>query len=250
MKPPPFEYHAPATVDEACALLASLEDAKVLAGGQSLVPLLNFRLARPAHLVDINRVGGLDRIYERDGGVAIQALARQAAVEDSDLVGRVCPLLTAAVRLVAHRVIRNRGTACGSLAHADPASELPAVLLALGGHVVARSTRGERVIQADRLFQGVMETALAPAELLVEAWFPPSPDRFAIVEESRRHGDFALAGVVRAADRLALFGVAPTPVLADPRDPTKGLQPSGDLEASPEFRLHLVRILTDKASAA
>jgi carbon-monoxide dehydrogenase medium subunit len=250
VKPPPFEYHAPMTVDEACELLASLEDAKVLAGGQSLVPLLNFRLARPAHLVDINRVGGLDRIYGRDGGVAIQALARQAAAEDSDVVARICPLLSAAVRLVAHRVIRNRGTVCGSLAHADPASELPAVLLALGGHVVARSTRGERVIQADGLFQGVMETALAPDELLVEAWFPASPKPFAIVEESRRHGDFALAGVVRAADRLALFGVAPTPVLADPGDPSRGLQPSGDLEATPEFRLHLVRVLAGKAFAA
>ena len=250
VKPPPFEYHAPITVDEACALLGSLEDAKVLAGGQSLVPLLNFRLARPAHLVDINRISGLDRIYERDGGVAVQALARQAAVEDSDLVVRVCPLVSAAVRLVAHRVIRNRGTICGSLAHADPASELPAVLLALGGHVVARSTRGERVIKAEQLFQGVMETALASDELLVEAWFPASPAPFAIVEESRRHGDFALAGVVRAADRLALFGVAPTPVLADPRDPAKGLQPSGDLEASPEFRLHLVRVMTEKAFAA
>jgi CO/xanthine dehydrogenase FAD-binding subunit len=250
VKPPPFEYHAPTTVEEACALLASLEDAKVLAGGQSLVPLLNFRLARPAHLVDINRIRGLDRIYERDGGVAIEALARQSAVEDSALVARVCPLLGAAVRLVAHRVIRNRGTVCGNLAHADPASELPAVLLALGGHVVARSTRGERVIQADGLFRGVMETALAPDELLVEAWFPASPAPFAIVEESRRHGDFALAGVVRSTDRLALFGVAPTPVLADPRDPVNGLQPSGDLEATPEFRLHLVRVLTEKAFAA
>ncbi len=250
MKPPRFEYHAPATTDEACALLASLEDAKVLAGGQSLVPLLNFRLARPAHLVDINRIGGLNRIYERDGGVAVQALARQSAVEDSDLMARACPLLTAAVRLVAHRVIRNRGTVCGSLAHADPASELPAVLLALGGHVVARSVRGERIIEAGGLFQGVMETALAPDELLVEAWFPASPAPFAIVEESRRHGDFALAGVVRAADRLALFGVAPTPVLADSRDPVRGLQPSGDLEATPEFRLHLVRVLTEKAFAA
>ncbi len=250
MKPPPFEYHAPTTVDEACALLGSLEDAKVLAGGQSLVPLLNFRLARPAHIVDINRISSLDRIYERDGGVAVQALARQAAVEDSDLIARVSPLVSAAVRLVAHRVIRNRGTICGSLAHADPASELPAVLLALGGHVVARSARGERVISADVLFRGVMDTALEPDELIVEAWFPTIAEPFAIIEESRRHGDFALAGVVRAADRLALFGVAPTPVLADPRDPARGLQPSGDLEASPEFRLHLVRVLTEKAFAA
>jgi carbon-monoxide dehydrogenase medium subunit len=250
VKPPPFAYHAPATVDEACSLLASLEDAKVLAGGQSLLPLLNFRLARPAYLVDINRIEGLDRIYERDGGVAVQALARQAAVEDSELVGRVCPLLAAAVRLVAHRVIRNRGTVCGSLAHADPASELPAVMLALAGHVVARSKRGDRAIRSDQLFSGVFETSLSPDELVVEAWFPASRGAFAILEESRRHGDFALAGVVRAQDRLALFGVAPTPVLADPRDPTRGLQPSRDLEATPEFRLHLVRTLTERAFAA
>ena len=250
VKPPPFEYHAPSSVEEVCSLLASLEDAKVLAGGQSLIPLLNFRLARPSHLVDINRVGGLARIYERDGGVAVQALARQAAVEDSEVVARVCPLLSAATRLVAHRVIRNRGTVCGSLAHADPAAEIPAVLLALGGHVVARSSKGERRIAAEELFAGVFETSLSPDEVLVEAWFPDSPRPWTILEESRRHGDFALAGVVRAAGRLALFGVAPTPVLADPRDPSRGLQPSGDLEASPEFRRHLVRVLTEKAFAA
>jgi carbon-monoxide dehydrogenase medium subunit len=250
LKPPPFRYHAPADVDAACALLHTLEDAKVLAGGQSLMPLLNFRLARPAHLVDINGVRGLDRIYERDGGVAVQALARQAEVEDSELAARVCPLLPAAVRLVAHRVIRNRGTVCGSIAHADPASELPAVLLALGGHVVARSERGERTIEADELFAGVFETALAPDELLVEAWFPPPAGPAAILEESRRHGDFALAGVVRAGERLALFGVAPTPVLAHHADPTRGLRPSGDLEATSEFRLHLVRVLTERAYAA
>ena len=250
MKPAPFAYHAPDSVEEACELLGSLEDAKVLAGGQSLIPLLNFRLARPQHLVDINRIRDLDRIYERDGGVAVQALARQAAVEDSELVARVCPLLSDAVRLVAHRVIRNRGTVCGSIAHADPASEIPAVLLALGGSVVARSSRGERTIRADQLFNGVFETSLAPDELLVEAWFPASGGKHAILEESRRHGDFALAGVVRAGDRLALFGVAGTPVLADRSDPTRGLQPSGDLEATPDFRLHLVRVLTEKAFAA
>jgi carbon-monoxide dehydrogenase medium subunit len=250
VKPAPFQYHAPKTVEEACALLASLDDAKVLAGGQSLIPLLNFRLARPQHLIDINRLAGVDKIYERDGGVAVQAMARQSAVEDSEVVARVCPLLRDAVRLVAHRVIRNRGTIGGSLAHADPASELPAVLLALGGHVVARSARGERTIQVDKLFTSVFETTLAPDELLVEAWFPASKRPFAILEESRRHGDFALAGVVRAGARLALFGVAGTPVLADPRDPKRGLDPSGDLEASSEFRLHLVQILTDKAFAA
>lgn len=231
-------------------MLASLEDAKVLAGGQSLVPLLNFRLARPQHVVDINRIEGLDRIYERDGGIAVQALARQAAVEDSTAAANICPLLSDAIRLVAHRVIRNRGTVCGSIAHADPASELPAVMLVLGGHVLARSVRGERLIAAEQLFKGVFETALGPDELLVEAWFPEVVDKHAILEESRRHGDFALAGVVRAGENLALFGVAPTPLLADPNDPTSGLQPSGDLEATPEFRLHLVRTLTDKAFAA
>ena len=250
MKPPPFEYHAPTTVDDACTLLGSLEDAKVLAGGQSLIPLLNFRLARPQHIVDINRVANLDRIYERDGGVAVQALSRQAAVEDSEMVARVCPLLSAATRLVAHRVIRNRGTVCGSLAHADAASELPAVLLALGGAVVVRSSRGERTIPAGELFAGVFETTLAPDELMVEAWFPAIRESFSILEESRRHGDFALAGVVRAGAKLALFGVAPTPVLADPRDPARGLLPSGDLEATPEFRMHLVRVLTERAFAA
>jgi carbon-monoxide dehydrogenase medium subunit len=208
-------------------MLSSLEDPKILAGGQSLIPLLNFRLARPQHLVDINRIEGLDRIYTRDGGVAVQALARQSAVEDSSVVANICPLLLSAIRLVAHRVIRNRGTACGSLAHADPASELPAVLLALGGHVLARSVRGERLIAAEQLFTGVFETSLAPDEVLVEAWFPEVVGRHAIYEESRRHGDFALAGVVRAGDNLALFGVAPTPVLADPQHPTAGLQPSG-----------------------
>jgi carbon-monoxide dehydrogenase medium subunit len=250
LKPPPFQYHAPATGNEACALLASLEDAKVLAGGQSLIPLLNFRLARPQHLVDINRIGGMDRIFERDGGVAIQALARQAAVEDSELVAKVCPLLRDAVRLIAHRVIRNRGTIGGSLAHADPASELPAVLLALGGHVIAHSARGERTIPADKLFTSVFETTLAADELLVEAWFPASKQPFAIIEESRRHGDFALAGVVRAGERLALFGVAGTPVLANPSDPTRGLEPSGDLEATSEFRLHLAQVLAAKAFPA
>src|SRR6202011_3406957 len=133
------------------------------------------------------------RIYERDGGIAVRALGRQSDVEDSTLVARTCPLLRDAVRLVAHRVIRNRGTIGGSLAHADPASELPAVLLALGGHVVVRSARGDRTIHGDKLFTSVFETTLKPDELLVEAWFPASKQPFSILEESRRHGDFALA---------------------------------------------------------
>jgi carbon-monoxide dehydrogenase medium subunit len=247
VKPPPFEYHAPRSVDEAVSLLASLEDAKVLAGGQSLVPLLNFRLARPAHLVDINRIEDLERVYERDGGFAVGAIVRQSDAERDEALVKNCPLVPQALRHVAHFVIRNRGTVVGSIAHADPAAELPAVLLALGGHVVARSPRGERVIEAKDLFLGAFETALEPDELVTEAWFPRFDGRCALIEESRRHGDFAMAGVVLAGDRMSLFGVAPTPVLADPSDPTRGLNPSGDLEATPEFRLHLVRVLVERA---
>lgn len=248
MKPPPFDYHAPDSVAHALELLATLEDAKVLAGGQSLIPLLNFRLARPAHLVDVNRLPGLDRVYERDGGVAVGATVRQSGAERDPLLLERCPLLPLALHFVAHHVIRNRGTVCGSLAHADPAAELCAVLLVLGGHVVAESTRRRRVIAASELFRGPFETALEPDELITEAWFPAhAQGEVGLLEESRRHGDFAMAGVARYRDRVALFGVAGTPVVADPDDPTRGLQPSGDLEASPEFKLHLVRVLVARA---
>jgi xanthine dehydrogenase iron-sulfur cluster and FAD-binding subunit A len=250
VKPPPLSHHAPASVPEALALLADLEDARVLAGGQSLVPLLNFRLARPAHLVDVNRIDELGQVRERDGGVAVGAIVRQADAERHPLLRERCPLVPLALRHVAHHVVRNRGTVCGSLAHADPAAELPAALLALGGHVVVRSARAERIVQAEDLFRGAFETALEPGELITEAWFPRHPaGAVALVEESRRHGDFAMAGVARHGNRLALFGVAPTPVLADPADPTAGLRPSGDLEASPEFKLHLVRVLVERALA-
>ena len=249
MKPPPFAYHAPSSVAEAVDLLARLDDAKVLAGGQSLVPLLNFRLARPAHLVDVNGLDELGGIGERDGGFAVGAVVRQADAERHRALRERCPLLPLALRHVAHHVIRNRGTVCGSLAHADPAAELCAALLALDGHVVARSVRGERTIAAADLFRGAFETSLAPDELVTEAWFPAhAAGEVALVEESRRHGDFAMAGVARFRDRLALFGVASTPVLADPGDPTRGLRPSADLEASPEFKLHLVRVLVERAA--
>jgi CO/xanthine dehydrogenase FAD-binding subunit len=250
MKPPAFEYHAPGSIAETVELLDALEDAKVLAGGQSLVPLLNFRLARPAHLVDVNGVGELDRVYRRDGGVAVGATVRQATAERHPLLGERCPLLPLALRHVAHQVIRNRGTVCGSLAHADPASELCAVLLVLGGRVVARSRRGERVIEASELFRGTFETSLEPDELITEAWFPDHGPDVALVEESRRHGDYAMAGVARAGERLALFGVASTPVLADPADPVRGLSPSADLESSAEFKVHLVRVLVQRATTS
>ena len=222
----------------------------MLAGGQSLVPLMNFRLASFPHLVDINDVPRLDHVHERDGGIAIGASVRQAEAERHPLVALVCPLLPLALRLVAHPVIRNRGTVVGSIVHADPAAELPAVLLALGGHLAVRSIRGERRIEASELFSGPLETSLAEDELAVEAWFPAPDGRFGIAEESRRHGDYAMAGAVRAGDRLALFGVAPTPVLADPGDPTLGLRPSPDLEASAGLRLQLVTALTRGLFAA
>ena len=250
MKPAPFAYHAPHTVEEAVGLLGSLEDAKVLAGGQSLVPLLNFRLARPSHLVDINGIAGLDRLYERDGGVAVQALVRQADALRSDLLRRRCPLVPEALHHVAHAVIRNRGTVVGSIVHADPAAELPAVLLALQGSVRVEGRRGAREIPAAQLFTGVLESSLDSDELAIEAWFPSFSGPHGLREESRRHGDYAMAGAVRAGDRLALFGVAPTPVVADPHDPTKDLRPSGDLEASPEFRKHLVEVMTRELFAA
>ncbi len=250
MKPAPFDYHAPGSVAEALDLLASLPDAKVLAGGQSLIPLLNFRLARPAHLIDINRLPGLDRIYERDGGVAVGALVRQSAAERDQLLAARCPVVQLALGQVAHPVIRNRGTLCGSIAHADPAAELPAVLLATAGVVVATSKRGTRTIAAADFFRAALEPALEPDELITEVWFPAAGGRAAVLEECRRHGDFALAGVVLAGDRMALFGVAATPVLVDPADPTRGLQPSGDLEATTEFRLHLVEVLVRRALAA
>jgi carbon-monoxide dehydrogenase medium subunit len=250
MKPPAFEYHAPGSVVETVDLLSELEDARILAGGQSLVPLLNFRLARPAHLVDINGLSELDRMYEHDGGVTVGATVRQATAERHPLLRERCPLVPLALRHVAHQVIRNRGTVCGSLAHADPASELCAVLLVLGGHVVARSRRGERVVEAAELFRGTFETALEPDELVTEAWFPEHGPDVALVEESRRHGDYAMAGVARAGDRMALFGVASTPVLADPADPAGGLHPSADLESSPEFKRHLVRVLAERASGS
>lgn len=249
MKPAPFEYHSPLSVAETVSLLGSLEDAKVLAGGQSLIPLLNFRLARPAHLVDINRLAELDRVYERDGGLAVGATVRQADLEVNPLAASRCPLLPLALRLVAHPVIRNRGTVCGSLAHADPAAELCATLMALEGRVIARSERGEREIAADDFFRGPMDSALEPDELLTEAWFPAAAGRVAIAEEARRHGDFAMAGAVRVDDRLVLFGVATRPVLADPFDPTRGLQPSADPECSPGFRLHLVEAVVERVMA-
>src|SRR4051812_33814261 len=197
MKPPLFEYHAPASIDEAVGLLAEHGDeAKVLAGGQSLIPLLSLRLARPAHLVDVNGLSELAGIANGKG-LELGALVRHRAAERSADVKAASPMVAAALRFVGHAAIRNRGTVGGSVAHADPAAELPAVLLALGGEVVAQSERGSRTIPAADMFQGFLTTALEPDELLTAVRFPASPAGagWSFMEFSRRSGDFAIIGV-------------------------------------------------------
>jgi CO/xanthine dehydrogenase FAD-binding subunit len=281
MKPPRFEYLAPSSVEEALGLLARHGDqAKILAGGQSLVPLMNFRLVRPGYLVDLNEVPGLDGIRAENGGLSIGAMARQRAVETSALVRERCPLLAEAMPQIGHVQIRNRGTIGGSLAHADPAGELPAVVAALGGEIVARSARGQRVLSAEQFFVAYLTTALDPAELLVEIRLPATPPRTgtAFLEVSRRHGDFALVGVavtltldaggICTAAAIALTGVGPTPVVdADAarglvgvapaaaafehagRRVSERLTPDGDLHASSEYRKHVAGVLTRRALA-
>ncbi len=282
MKPPPFEYHAPTALEEALDLLAELGDeAKVLAGGQSLVPLLNFRLARPAHLVDLNRIADLAYVRAWDGGLAIGAMTRQRALERDHAVVERAPLLAQAVPHIGHVQIRNRGTIGGSLAHADPAAELPAVIAALDGQLVVRSSAGERVLGADAFFLTYLTTALQPDELLVEVRVPglPAGAGTAFLELSRRHGDFALVGVaaalVLAGDgrcrdaRLALTGVGASPVRGRtgeaalrgqvPSDRllrevgrlvAAGLEPDSDLHASAEYRRDVAGVLVERALRA
>ena len=262
MKPARFDYVAAASSDEALAALENGE-AKVLAGGQSLVPMLNMRLARPSTLVDINRVPDLDRV-ELDGSVRIGALARQADVLASPAAGAV-PVLAAALRHVGHPATRSRGTIGGSLAHADPAAELPAVLLALDGEVVARSRRGERTIGAEALFTGPFATALRPEELLTEVVLPWQDSRpFGFAELSRRHGDFALAGaiVLLRPARLVLFGLGGAPERAPEAErglnedapvaevadlATRSLDPVDDVHADSAYRRRIAAVLVRRA---
>src|SRR3954452_13104970 len=197
MKPAAFQYHAPKTVDEALAILAKVapEDGRVLAGGQSLVPTMAFRLARPAHLVDINGIKSLAELAVRGDKLSIGACVRHSAFHRPAIEGPLGKLLSTVVRHIAHYPIRTRGTFCGSLAHADPASEWCAVAAALDASMVARSVRGTRVIPAREFFAGMMTTALADDELLVEVRLPllPPEARFGFYEFNRRAGDFALA---------------------------------------------------------
>ncbi len=242
MKLPPVDYEAPETVNEAVELLAEhLDEASVLAGGQSLIPLLALRLAHPAVLIDINGVAGLSGVSVTDGWVAVGAMTREYAAEESGIVADAVPLLAAALPLIGHEAIRSRGTIGGSLAHADPAAELPAVARALDVEFVVRSKSGERVIKAADWFEGYLTTSRRPDELLVEVRFPAARPGTGISfqEVARRHGDFAvvaLAASLTLSDgaisdaRLAFAGISDVPVRATgAEDLLVGERPSGEL---------------------
>ena len=279
MKPAPFVYHAPKTVDDAVAKLAEFGplDGRVLAGGQSLVPMMAFRMARPAHLVDINAVAGLDRLAVDGDMLSIAACVRHAAFHRPVVPGPTGALLSAVVSHIAHYPIRLRGTFCGSLAHADPASEWCLTAVTLGAEIVAASSRGRRVIAADDYFEGMMMTALGEDELLLEARLPLlAPDtRFGFYEFSRRAGDYALAMALvtyRLRDglivepRVGVGGAEGRPrristaeaVLVGQKPGAESFRaaaeaaaaatdPLEDVHADAEFRLDLVRAVTRRA---
>jgi carbon-monoxide dehydrogenase medium subunit len=242
MKLPPFAYETPTTVAEAVDLLAEhLDEASVLAGGQSLIPLLALRLARPEVLIDINGLAELSGISAIDGGVAIGAMTREYVAEESEVVADAVPLLAAALPLIGHEAIRSRGTIGGSLAHADAAAELPAVARALDAEFVVRGPAGERVIPAAQWFEGYLTTARRSDELLVEVRFPAAAQGTGVSfqEVARRHGDFAIVGLavslvlsggVISDARLAFAGVSDVPVrAADAEDLLAGERPSAEL---------------------
>jgi carbon-monoxide dehydrogenase medium subunit len=242
MKLPPVEYEAPTTVAEAVDLLAEHEDeASVLAGGQSLIPLLALRLARPAVLIDINGIDELSGVSAADGWVTIGAVTREYVAEESGTVADAVPLLAAALPMIGHEAIRSRGTVGGSLAHADPAAELPAVARALNAEFVVRGPSGMRVIPAEEWFEGYLTTSRRPDELLVEVRFPAAEAGTGVsfTEVARRHGDFAMVGLaaslvlsggVISDARLAFAGVSDVPVRAGAaEDLLAGQRPSAEL---------------------
>ena len=279
MKPAPFEFARPASLGDALEVLAANPGAKVLAGGQSLIPLLSMRLAAPSMLVDINALSELAYVRSDDDGVRVGALARHAEVEADPDARRVQPLLSQALRMVAHPTIRNRGTTLGSVVHADAAAEMPAVLALLGGTVTAASTSGTREIPADQLFVGPLESSLRHDEIATEAFFPAlRPGQGVACEElSRRHGDYALCGVLALVDlsegtaRAGYFSVCDVPTVVD-LGPALGevgtepfveerlaaaaelalgaLDPADDIHATADYRAQLARTLTRRVVAA
>ncbi len=278
MKPPPFEYHDPKTVDETLAILGRYGgEARLLAGGQSLMALLNFRLASPAALVDLNPVPELSYIREEGGQLRFGAMTRQRQIEFSPLVASRLPLMIEATRMVGHLPTRTRGTIGGSIAHADPAAEYPALVTALDGEMVLRSASGTRVVKPADFFKGFFTTAIAPGEMLVEVRIPVTPAHsgWAFEEFSRRHGDFAIVEIVTMLTvdngrctraRVAASGVGGAPVRLRPveeileRDgvgeraigeasarAAELVDPTSDLHASADYRRHLTRVLTRRA---
>jgi CO/xanthine dehydrogenase FAD-binding subunit len=281
MKPADFDYVRPASLSEAAEVLAACpEGAKILAGGQSLVPLMNLRMVTPRLIVDINGIRELDYVAGRDGGVAIGAIARQAFVEASSLVTAGCPLIVEALSFVGHPQVRNRGTVVGSLAHHDPAAELPAVAVALGAQFTLRTAGARsRTMDADDFFQGRFATAADPAEIVTEVWFPAQRPGtgWSFVEVARRHGSVAIVGVAASVEvsaglvaraALALGGVADRPVrcsvaesylLGRPPDGAtiaaagalaaeeEMLSPANDLQATAQYRRAVVPVLVEQA---
>ena len=281
MKPASFEYHAPENLDEAVGLLADLGDeARVLAGGQSLIPLMNFRLSQPQHLIDIGPLGELDYIRRENGAIAVGAGARQWDVEHSELVMNRVPLLNDALKLVAHPPIRHRGTVCGSLAHADPAAELPAVALVLDAELILTSSEEQRVVSAHDFFQGAFTTALEPTELVHEVRFPEMAGNtgYAVSEYARTHGNFAIAGAAAVVSldtsqkvsraSVTVFGPGSRPVRASAAEQvlvgedsstelaaeaglaaTAEVETIGDLHGSASYRRRLVAVYVARAVA-
>ena len=278
MKPASFDYHSPTSIDDALGILRRHQgDARVLAGGQSLVPMMNFRLAAPAAIVDLNRIPHLAGIEVADGVVRIGAMARQRQIEFAPLIEKKLPLLREAMRWVGHLPTRTRGTLGGSIAHADPSAEIPMVLQALAGEVVVRGPQGERRIAAPDLFQAPLTTSLAADEIITEVRFPVMPPeaRHAIEEFARRKGDFAIAAIavmlVRdgercATVRIATGGIGPVPVrlreaeaileerglgeaaiAAAAETAAERVEPMSDQNASADFRRHLTAVLTRRA---
>lgn len=278
MKPPKFEYFAPRTLEQALEALARhAGEARVLAGGQSLMPMLNLRLLSPRLLIDLNRIAELAFIEQGDGVLRIGGMTRQRKLEFSSVVRQRLPLLADGLRLVGHLPTRARGTLGGSIAHADPAAELPMLLLALEGEVVARRASGERRIGAEALFEMVFTTSLAADEILTEVRIPPMPPSagHAVEEFARRQGDFAIVSVAAivsrkgsrcTAARIATGGTGPVPsrhraaeeileregldeeaIAAAARKVATLIEPNSDLHASADFRRHLSEVLTKRA---
>jgi 2-furoyl-CoA dehydrogenase FAD binding subunit len=269
MKPAPFAYLRPATLEEALAALAGEQGAKVLAGGQSLVPLLSMRLAAPSMLVDINALPDLGHVRVAEDGVRVGALARHAEVLASAEAAQAQPLLAMALSHVAHPTIRNRGTTVGSIVHADAAAEMPMVLRLLEGSVDVASVRGRRTIPAAELFAGPLESTLAHDEVAVEAFFPSlAPGAgVAFQEIARRHGDYALVGVAALVEtdggevtraRVGFVSVSDVPVVVDVTDALDDpaakalaeLDPAEDIHATAAYRAHLVKVLAPRVLAA